>query len=167
MAEAYPQTLPGVFYNSNSYTPQSLTRKNDLQSGAPTYRLESDNGWVMFDVLWKFSASQIQLFNGWHRYGLRNGSKSFDIELMVDGFDGVKNTITHECYFDSGTFKANQVGTRWHVTTRLLAIERQTVSEAFYDQLAILDAGFPDGIKETLEGLESLIEDAIGGCLAV
>lgn len=163
--EDYPQTLPGVLVNSNAYTPQGLTRKNDLQSGFPTFRLEADNGWVMFDVVWSFSASEVQFFNAWHRYGLRNGSKAFNIGLMIDGWDGTTNTVEHECYFNTGTFKVTQVQRRWHVSTQLLAINRQTVSEEFYDQLAILDNGFPDGIPETIEEFGELLSFGIEGCL--
>ena len=164
--ENYPSSLPGVLVNSNAYTPQGLTDKNDLQAGAPTYRLRSDNGWVMFDVVWSFSASEMQLFNGWHRWGLRQGSKAFNIELWVEGFDGVKNTRTHECYFDSGTYRVTQAQRRLHVSTTLLAIDRQTDSEEFYNQLAILSNGFPDGIKDTMDGIDSIvtgIEECIGG----
>ena len=108
----------------------------------------------------------MQLFNGWVRYALRQTSKLFDIELWVDGFDGTKNTKTHECYFN-GPINRTQVGRRWNVSATLLAIEEQTVTELEWDQLAILDAGFPDGILDTMDALEELVEINIGGCLAV
>ena len=166
-SESYPASLPGVLVQSNAYSPQSVVRRNELQAGAPTFRLVSDTAYEMFDVMWSFSASEMQLFDGWHKWGLRSGSKSFDIELMVYGFNGTKNTRTHECYFADGTFKSVQAGARWHVSASLLSIVRETDSEAFYNQLVILSEGFPDGIRDTINALEELVEINIGGCLHV
>ena len=130
MAEiSYPSNLSGVLVNSNSFQVQTLTRRNDLQSGAPVFRLESDNGWVGFNVAWSYDAAEMQLFENWFRWTIASGSKLFNIELWIDGFSEGKNTKTHECYFESA-YKANQVGDRWQVTARLIALELKTFEEA-------------------------------------
>jgi len=139
----YPCALPGVLVNSNSYTNQDVVRRNNLQSGPPIFRLESDDGWVMFDVAWRFSALEVQVFRSFHKYTLANGSKLFNIELMVDGDDGTKQTKTHECFFD-GAFKANQVGRRWTISATLLAIEPNILDECQGLSLVAAFNGFDD-----------------------
>lgn len=124
----YPCRLPGVLVNSNSYQNKDLVRRNDLQSGPPIFRLESDDGWVAFDVAWKFSELENQVFRNFHKNVLVNGSKLFNIELWVDGFDGTKQTKTHECYFD-GVPQFKQNGRRWIVGATLIAIEPQILDE--------------------------------------
>lgn len=124
----YPCKLPGVLVNSNSYQSQDVVRRNDLQSGPPIFRLESDDTWVLFDVTWRFSALENQVFRNFHRNTLANGSKLFNIELMVDGFDGIKQTKTHECFFN-GVPKFAQNGRLWTVSATLLAIEPNILDE--------------------------------------
>lgn len=124
----YPCRLPGVLVNSNGYRNQDTVRRNDLQSGPPIFRLESEDQWVLFDVAWKFSALEVQVFRNFHRNVLASGSKLFNIELMVDGFDGIKQTKTHECFFD-GAPQYTQNGRRWTVAATLLAIESNILDE--------------------------------------
>ena len=139
----YPCKLPGVLVNSNSYRNQDTVRRNDLQSGPPIFRLESEDEWVLFDVSWRFSALEVQVFRNFHKNVLANGSKLFNIELMVDGFDGTKQTKTHECYFD-GSPQFSQNGLRWMVSATLLAIDPIILDEC--DGISLVNAfnGFED-----------------------
>lgn len=124
----YPCRLPGVLVNSNAYSSKSRVRRNSLESGPPVYVLEDDDGYEMFDVSWAFNASEVQIFRNWYRHITVSGSKLFNIDLMVDGWDGERQTKTHECYFDSVP-SYTQNGRRWLVTATLLAIEEQIMDE--------------------------------------
>lgn len=156
MTEFYPSALPGVLINSNSYTVQDLVRKTDLQSGPPIFRLDADNGWVLFDVTWSFSDLEKQIFDNWHRWTLRNGSRAFTIELWTDGFDGTDNTKEHTCHF-TGPPRMQQVGRRWSVSAQLLALEQITLDEDTGLSLVALSESFPDGIYDTIVDINSLI----------
>ncbi len=148
-SESYPNALPGVLNNSNSYSLQALTVNNDLSSGPPVVRLVDDSAWVAFDVEWSYNAQQVQLFRNWFRWNLKNGSKLFDIELWVEGFDGTKNTLTHECYFIPGTYRARQNGKRWRISATLIAIDQQTLSEEAGCSLQPIYDGFEE-VPETI-----------------
>ncbi len=157
----YPCKLPGVLVNSNSYQPQSLVRRNDLQSGPPIFRLEASDGWEAFNVAWSFSGLENQVFRNFHWNVLTRGAKSFNIELWVDGFDGTKQTKTHECYFD-GVPKYTQVGRRWSVGATLLAIAPNILDECDGESLVNAFNDFEnlnaaiismDGVINTLEDL--------------
>jgi len=124
----FPCGLPGVLVNSNGYSSSNRVRRNDLQSGPPIFVLESDDGYELFDVAWSFSGLDNQVFRNWFRYVAGSGSKLFNIELWVEGFDGTKQTKTHECYFD-GPPSYVQNGRRWMVSATLLAIEEQIMDE--------------------------------------
>ena len=124
----YPCRLPGVLVNSNGYSSKNRVRRNSLESGPPIYVLEDDDGYEMFDVTWSFDALEVQVFRNWYRWLITSGSRLFNIDLMVDGWDGEKQTKTLECYFD-GVPSYTQNGRRWMVSTTLLAIKEQTLDE--------------------------------------
>ena len=154
MAEQYPCRLPGVLVNSNGYSPQDLVERNDLRSGPPIFRLRSDDGWLLFDVAWSYSALEVQVFRSWYFNVLSRGAKSFNIELMVTGWDGQKNTITHECYFD-GVPSFNQTGRRWNVSATLLAIRYQGLDECDSESLVNSYNSF-DKIKEAIIQMDDI-----------
>ena len=153
----YPTALPGVSVQGNAYSPQDLVKFNPLAGGAPIARLQADNGWSMHDCLFKYSASEVQIFRNWHRWALRNGAYSFTMELWVEGSDGVKNTREHTCYIFGG-YDVNQVGRLMHTTCKMLAIEQVTDDFDFGMQLVDLAEFFPDGVEETLIDLDELIK---------
>lgn len=147
----YPCSLPGVLVNSNAYQIQNKVERNDLSSGPPIFRLRTDDGWVAFDVTWSFSALEMQIFNAFYRYNLSNGSKSFSIGLMIDGWDGTSNTKDHECYFD-GAYSVQQVGRRWMVTARLIAIQQEDIGECeALSLVAVSQYGDPKSITDGME----------------
>lgn len=161
MAEQYPCKLPGVLVNSNGYSPQDTVDRNDLSSGPPIFRLRSDDGWLLFDVAWSYSALENQVFRLWHQNTLARGSKSFTIELMVDGWNGESQTLEHECYF-SGVPSFRQNGRRWNVSATLLAIRSVGLDECDTDSLISAFNGFDDlnqaiiqmdDVNQTLEDL--------------
>lgn len=152
----FPAFLGGVLVNSNSFQLQTLTRRNDLQSGAPVFRLESENGWVGFNVAFSFDAAQMQLFENWYRWTIASGSKLFNIGLWIDGFSEGENTKPHECYFD-GAYRSNQVGDRWQVTARLIGLELQTFDETAGLGLVNAYAGFED-LPAAVISLNDIIE---------
>ncbi len=46
--------------------------------------------------------------------------------------------VSHECYFQNGTYQASLVGRRWNVTATLLAVEKVYTDEGFYNDLSLL-----------------------------
>lgn len=160
MAETYPTALPGILINSDAYTNQTLTRKNELSSGPPTFRLKDDNGWVNFDVSWKYTAAEMQLFRNWYRWTLANGSKLFEIGISVEGrSSGAFDRTPHDCYFD-GAYRAVQDGPLFIITATLIAIEQKTLDEDSGISLVNAYAGFEDvGASITqLDDIVALIE---------
>jgi hypothetical protein len=157
----YPCRLPGVLVNSNALSPKNVVRRNDLQSGPPLFIREDDDAYVMFNVAWKFSAIEMQVFSNWFKGTLARGSKLFNIDLMIDGFDGIKQTKTHECYFD-GVYQQSQTGKRWTVTATLLSIQEETLGEC--DAISLVNAfnGFDYPLDQAildLDGSIKLMED--------
>jgi len=154
MAEEYPCKLPG-FRIGASYSPQDLVSQNDLSSGPPIFRLRSSDGWLAYRGSFSFSALENQVFRSWHKNVVKSGSKSFNIELMVDGFDGTKNTVTHECYF-LGVPNYSQNGTRWNVSVSLIAINPQYLDECDTESLFSIFNGF-----ESPQNALDLIDEAL------
>lgn len=159
MPEQYPSSLPGILVAKNINNVQYLVKRNDLQSGPPIYRLECDEGWSLFNVGWTFTPEEKQIFDNWYRWTLRQGSKSFEIGIMVDGSNGISNTRIHTCYFDPEGPLREQNQTLWNVNATLLAIEQETDDEEFAEQLIILSNGFPDGVLLTMLGLDEIIQE--------
>lgn len=153
----YPCRLPLVLVNSNALSPKNVVRRNDLQSGPPIFQREDDDVFVLFNVAWKFDAIQMQVFQNWFRSTIASGSKLFNIELWVDGFDGTKQTKTHECYFD-GAYQQAQNQKRWTVTATLLAIKEQVLDEC--DGISLVNAynGFEyDALDVAIADMDSVI----------
>jgi hypothetical protein len=120
----YPANLPGVYVNSNGYRSKPLVARNDLASGPPIFVLEDNTPWVMFDVSFRFDALQTQVFRNWYRVSTTSGSRSFNINLVVDG-----EPRAHECYFD-GVPSFTQSGRRFYMSATLLAIEEVGIFDA-------------------------------------
>ena len=152
----FPCNLPGVLVNSNSYSPKDRVRRNDLQSGPPIFQLDDDDGFVLFKVSWRFSAIENQVFRNFHRNTLASGSKLFNVELWVDGDNGIKQTKTHECYFD-GVPQYQQNGKRWVVSATLLSIEEEILSEC--DGISLVNAfdGFDFNLDVAIADMDSAI----------
>ena len=153
----YPCRLPGVLVSSNSFAPKNRVRRNDLSAGPPIFNLDDDDGFVLFNVAWRFSALEVQVFQNWYRHTTKSGSKLFNIELMVDGFDGTKNTKTHECYFD-GAPSYSQVGRRWLVQATLLAIQEQILDECDADSLINAYNGFDYNLDQAIDDLDESVK---------
>jgi len=149
----YPCALPGVLVAHNNYRSKQRTRRNDLASGPPLFILEDDGGYEMFDVAWSFNAAQVQAFRNWFRHDLASGSRLFNINLMVEGFDGVKRTRPHECNFD-GVPNYTQVGLRWRVTAQLVAIEEKILDKCA--NLTELFNGFCGGLSAAIDALNDI-----------
>lgn len=141
----YPCGLPGVLVNSNAYRSSDRTQRNSLQSGPPLVQLQDDDGFEMFDVAWSFDAAQVQAFRNWFRFETVSGSKWFNIELTIDGWNGVKRTRTHECIFE-GPPSFVLAGKRWHVSATLIALSEQGLDEC--GSVVAIQNGFPGGIPD-------------------
>ena len=156
MKVPYPCNMPGVHVNSNGVTPQELTRQNGRVSGPPIFRLLSEDGWLQFDVVWRFNNYQTQVFKNWHKVSLSRGSKSALIALKVP--DGL---IEHECYF-VGTPRFNQSSNRWIVSATLLAIADAGLNDCDAESLININNGFelpwaaPEQLNDVIETLEAL-----------
>lgn len=155
---AYPCALPGVLVNSNSYAPSERARRNDLSGGPPTFVLQDEDGFVLFDVAWRFTGLQVQVFQNWYRHVTTGGSRLFDIDLYVDGPDGAGTQVkTHECYFD-GVPSYSQQGRLWSVGATLLAIEEQTLAECDAQSLVNAYTGFGDYLPTGIVDLDKCIK---------
>ena len=152
----YPCRLPGFLVNGNSYRPKARTRRNELQAGPPIFVLEDDSGYVAFNVRTSLSALEMQVFRNFFRHTIASGSKSFNVELMVEGFDGTKNTLTHECYFDESAYDASQNGRRWSVSATLIAIGEEIINECEGESLVNFHSGIGYNINKAIEDFNDL-----------
>lgn len=153
----YPCNLPGVLVNSNGYTPRLLVDTNPMDSGPPVFRLHASDGWLAFDVAWSYSALEKQVFTAWHRSILARGSKTFNIELWIDGFDGVKNTVTHRANFSSSP-QYTQAGKRWRVSATIMAIEYAGLDDCDSESLVSAFNGF-ESVTAGINGIAAAIEE--------
>lgn len=117
MPETWPCNLPGPLVNSNAYQPAGRTERNDLTSGPLAFALDDDEGPVLFDVTFRMTAIETQVFRHFYRRITQSGAKSFTIPIPVDYVPG----RTHICYFDSAP-RYTQSGKLWTVSCTLLAI---------------------------------------------
>ena len=111
-----------------------MVRGNSTQNGPLRVRLQADSGWVGFNVAWKYSELEAQVFDNWYIHTLAKGSKSFIIKLKVAG-----GLLEHECYFnpDAEPPSPNQVGKRWFVSGAIIAISRAGLDEC--DGLSLIN----------------------------
>lgn len=138
---SFPCNIPGALVVANASRLESVVRRNDLSSGPPLFILEDDDKYQTFSVTWSFSAVEKQVFDNWFKYSTLSGSKLFNIELMIDGAEGGKNTKTHECYFD-GTYQVSQTSKRWRISATLISIEQQILDECLGPSLVAIHDGF-------------------------
>ncbi len=158
----YPCTLPGPLVVSNGYAVNERTRRNDLSSGPPLYVLKDNQGFVAFDVGFRYTGLQMQVFRNFYSAETVYGSKLFNIDLYVDGPDGTgKQTQTHECYFD-GPYAAQQENRLWLVTVRLIAIEEIIFSQCEGQSLVAAYDGVGDYLPRAVKDVDAavvLLED--------
>ncbi len=133
MAEQFPVGVPAPLVNPNSYTQPSHITSNDVISGEPRYRQKTSDRPVIFQVSWNLSRNELAVLEGWFKWTLKQGAKSFEIDLETGA-----GYLPHECYFERGTFGRTRVGKRYVVTASLLAVEMQTLDECDYETLAAL-----------------------------
>ncbi len=152
----YPCRLPGVLVNGPSHSSKDVVYRNDLASGPPIFTTDDDAAYDIFDVVWRFNGIQKQVFDSWFKGSLTRGAKLFNIDLWIDGFDGTKNTKTHECYFN-GVPQSAQQGRLWTVSAQLLAIEDQILDECDSESLINLFNGFDYSLDQALSDVDGLI----------
>ena len=139
----YPSKLPGVLVNSNGFSFKRVTVRNDLRAGAPIFERRDDDAYVLFNVAWSLDGLEVQVFQNFYKYTLERGSKLFNIELYIDGFNGIKRTQTHECFFEAEPqYQQNQK--RWSVSARLIAITDALLGEAEGPSLVAAFEAFED-----------------------
>jgi hypothetical protein len=138
----YPCCLPGVLVAGDAYSPDSRAARNSLDTGPLAYGEQYDGGGVMFDVAWSYNALENQTFRNWFHVLLAHGAHLFNIELWVDGWDGVKHTRLHECRFDDVP-DWQLHGDRWRVSATLRSIKEVGIfDECDAVSLATVNGGF-------------------------
>lgn len=134
MAEAYPINLPIPLVTGYSHPDSVKVRSNDVTTGPPRFELLSEDGPSFPVVNWRFTQLQFQVFEGWYKWALTFGAKSFEMRLKVGA--GLKE---HICYFDK-TYKPSLQGKLWKVTASLITTEKFYDTESDYNAaLALLE----------------------------
>ena len=130
--EQNPSSLPLPKVNPYKMQEQEHFRRNDVQAGPPRYELLTDTKPNLFMANFSFSPFEFQVFEGWFKFTLQFGSKSFNIDLDVG-----MGLVTHECYLDR-SYKPQKRGKRWLNDVPLLAVEKQYNTDADASDLIIL-----------------------------
>lgn len=141
MPETYPPTLQGVSFATLAVSENQAYRTNDSDIGPATYQLLSEDVPTIFSVGWVFFAFDFQVFENWFKFDLTKGVKSFNIKLPVGA-----GILTHECNF-RGKYTATYNGKLVNVSATLRAIEKQTNTQAQFDDLLLLAAFIGDKDK--------------------
>ena len=153
MSKAYPCSLPSPLISGYSFSDESLTVFNEMDAGPPIARLKSDEGYSMFSAQFSFSAIQMQVFRSWYRSVIKHGSKTFTINLNIDGA-----TIEHICYMSPPNYSLN--GKRWNVQVTLTSIEFAGLNDCDGESVVNLYNG-NDAINENLTAIEDLVENVL------
>jgi len=133
MAEQFPAGVPAPLVNPYSYSQPSHITKNNVISGVPRYRQRTSQRPAIFQLSWNLSCDQLAVFEGWFRWTLSQGAKSFELEIETGA-----GYLPHECYFENGTYNRTRLGKRYVVSASVLAAELNTLDECDYETLAAL-----------------------------
>ncbi len=153
MPEVYPCSLPYPLVENFSFEDQELVTFNGFSSGPPIARARSAQGYSRFNASFSLNALQQQVFRAFFRHVLLNGSKTFNIELNIDG-----GLTEHTCYMRNPRYRLS--GKRWTAECQLISIDQKGVDECDALSLIAVTQGL-DPVNKTLIELEDLIENVM------
>lgn len=153
MPEVYPCALPCPLVENFSFEDQELVAFNDFSSGPPIARARSAQGYSRFNAYFSLNALQQQIFRAFFRHVLANGSKTFNIDLNIDG-----GLTEHTCYMRNPRYRLS--GKRWTAECQLISIDQKGLDECDTNNLILLASVF-NTPSETLQELEELIENVM------
>ena len=154
MAISYPCNLPSPLVSQNAITPQAATRMQQVAGGPPIAHLFSSDTWVAYNTAWSFSEIQYQVFTQWFIWKLARGSKSAIVPIK----DSLGLT-DKECYIP--TYSAQQNGRRWIVSTQLIVIRQEKMTECDAESLINSYDGFDD-LNKAIILMDSAVKSMFG-----
>ena len=121
--------LPRPSFEGYSLEPVDSVLRTEMESGPARQRRRYSNAPTRIPVRWRFTASQMAVFEGWFNHKAEAGAAWFEIDLL--GGDGL---TSHEArFFGNGNapYKAiphpggkGDAGLYWMVTSTLEVRER-------------------------------------------
>jgi hypothetical protein len=154
MSESYPCALPLPLVDSFSYEDQDTVEFNDLDSGPPVARRRTSEGYTTFRAVFSFSGAQTQVFKAWYRHSVKGGSKTFTIDLNLDG-----ELTQHTCYMRNPKYQ--MAGKRWRVSALMISTQREGLNECDSISLINLHNGIEAPVSAALESMEDLVENVL------
>jgi len=153
MSVLYPINLPIPLVTGYSHPDSVKVRRNNVVTGPPRFELLSEDGPSFPTVNWRMSQLQFQVFEGWYKYELTFGAKSFVMRLKVGA--GLKE---HVCFFDK-TYKPSLEGKLWRVTAKLVTTEKVYDTEDVYDaaKFALENRIVLCGVSTALSGVSTAL----------
>lgn len=133
MADLIPSPIPGIQVATLASSENTAYVTNDSDIGPATYQLKTLNIPTIWDVQWKLSPYQYQIFEGWYANILSKGVISFLVDLPVGAGD-----VEHECNF-VGSYTSSRIGRIWVVTAQLRVIEKVYNDQDLFDDLLALE----------------------------
>lgn len=127
--ETIPAYLREPLIRSFSEQPGLAWRRNNTETGPPTYRKLTDTITSRFSVMWLLDAYEYSAFEGWFKTKINQGTSSFIIPLRTG--EGV---VDHEANFDGG-YRSRADNKRTRITARLIAYPKQYDTDENIDDL--------------------------------
>jgi hypothetical protein len=116
----FPVSIPGVVMEGYGFTLIDTNQRTEMDAGLPRVRRRFRANPVEFDVTWKFTSKQFNVFEHWFLNDIYNGSAWFNVNL-VDG-KGQRLFLARFKGVYQATAEAN--GRAWVVTAKLEVAER-------------------------------------------
>jgi tellurite resistance-related uncharacterized protein len=128
MPVTYPVNMPVPLVKGYSAVDDTKFRKDKIKQSPLKYRKLTDTGSMVIKAQWSLNALEFQVFEGWYRHDLYYGSKSFDMNIKING-----GSSSHTFYFPN-SYITTMKGKLFIVNASLLALDKN------YDDLATYEA---------------------------
>ena len=114
----WPIQLPKPQRRSYVLRPQSVLARTEMEAGSPRQRRRFNTAPTRIQVVWWFTAAQLQSFEAWFHDSIQSGAAWFSVELkFATGLDTVSARFVKR---GQGEYDAKPVGaTRWEVIAEL------------------------------------------------
>jgi hypothetical protein len=120
----FPTTLPNVLMTDYGYQPVDNRIRTEMEGGLPRMRRRFMSNPVDFDVRWKFSMTELGIFEKFYREDLMSGVAWFNIKLV----NGAGETTYLARFKEPYSVKPEAREHYWSVAAKLETIESPVVA---------------------------------------
>lgn len=118
----FPESLPGVSLGSYSFTPVTSTIRTDMEAGVARTRRRFVSAPTDYKVVWKFTMSELAIFEEFYKDQLFDGASWFELNLV----NGVGQNTVVARFKEPFNAQADAKEFFWLVTATIEAADRPT-----------------------------------------